>query len=170
MRLHHHNMCSEFNEFDRLLAFVTANAKGLSFTCLSCNRIYFRSQVMHINLSTIAIKHPNLYQKCFQGIVPRTEKDDFLCHSCHNTIMGGRYPAINIHNGLYVEKIPEDLKLKYLENACIAKNILFIKLYQLPVSSWFAFKDKMVMVPVTNNRILETFSAIVVSHPALLEH
>ena len=47
----------------------------------------------------------------------------------------------------------QDLILTELEGALIAKTILFQKIFQLPKSLWTALKDKIVNVPIQENKM-----------------
>ena len=53
----------------------------------------------------------------------------------------------------------EELKLTELDGALIAKNILFMKIFQLPRSRWSAVKDKIVNVPIEDTSILQTVNS-----------
>ncbi len=64
--------------------------------------------------------------------------------------------------GLKTEQIPECLNLNELECSLIARNIIFLKLFKLPVSRWSAVKDKVINVPVTENDLEKTLSSITV--------
>ena len=63
-------------------------------------------------------------------------------------------------NGLKIFDHEPDLELTELEGNLIAKNILFMKIFQLPRSRWSALKDKIVNVPVNNEDIVNTVTKL----------
>ena len=67
-----------------------------------------------------------------------------------NYLLNGRCPP-NSHKNqldLYIYKHGDTLNLGELEAAMIALNIVFQKIYLLPVSRWTGVKDKIVNVPI----------------------
>ena len=63
-------------------------------------------------------------------------------------------------NGLSIYDHEPELQLTELEGNLIAKNILFMKIFQLPKSRWTALKDKIVNVPVNDDDIINTVSKL----------
>ena len=63
---------------------------------------------------------------------------------------------MSVKNNLQLEAQYEDLKLTELEGSLIAKNLIFLKIFQLPKSRWTALTDKIVNVPITNEDINNT--------------
>ena len=57
-------------------------------------------------------------------------------------------PSLSVKNGLYVEEIPPELQLTPLENQCIARNILFMKIGELPKTRMKKMIDRTVLVPI----------------------
>ena len=53
----------------------------------------------------------------------------------------GKIPPMSAMNGLRVHEQDPELKLTELEGNLIAKNIVFMKIFQLPKSRWTALKD-----------------------------
>ena len=67
-------------------------------------------------------------------------------------------PSTSAKNNLELHETDEDLRkegvvLTELENALIAKNIVFQKIFQLPKSRWSALKDKVINVPITDEAV-----------------
>ncbi len=54
-------------------------------------------------------------------------------------------------NGLQIYDHEPELELTELEGNLIAKNIVFMKICQLPKSRWTALKDKIINVPVKDD-------------------
>ena len=65
-------------------------------------------------------------------------------------------PALSEKNGLYVEEIPPELQLTPLENQCIARNVLFMKIKELPITQMKGMVDRTVLVPINNTRVINT--------------
>ena len=51
-----------------------------------------------------------------------------LCHNCLSYIKRNTIPSINEQNGLFLDDVPDELKLTDLEQQLIAKSLLFIKI------------------------------------------
>ena len=68
---------------------------------------------------------------------------------------------MSVKNGLYVhENNDPELQLTELEANLIAKNIVFMKIFQLPKSRWTALKDKVINIPVQNDDVLNTMTQL----------
>ena len=67
---------------------------------------------------------------------------------------------MSVCNGLGLDWIPECLQLSDLESVLIAVNILFLKIFALPISRWPAIKDKIVNVPISDNDLLESLNTL----------
>ena len=52
------------------------------------------------------------------------------------------------------------MELTELEGNLIAKNIVFMKIFQLPKSRWTALKDKIINVPVNDTDIINTITSL----------
>ena len=52
------------------------------------------------------------------------------------------------------------LELTELEANLIAKNIVFMKIFQLPKTRWTALKDKIINVPINDDSILNTVNML----------
>jgi ATP-dependent DNA helicase PIF1 len=155
--------CSTFSEQDRLRAFLEAIGQGLRYICISCHKLSFWSGVYKVPLDLAELwrKNKDLYKKCFPTELPRTSDKDYLCHTCRKYIVQeNKMPPLNHNNGLSLDEVPACLKLTEIGNACIARNIIFLKLFKLPVSQMSCIKDKVVNVPVTDNDILQTLSSL----------
>ena len=67
---------------------------------------------------------------------------------------------MSVNNGLliidFIDSEGNKIDLSELEATLIAKNIVFMKIFQLPKSRWSAVKDKTVNVPIPETVVLET--------------
>ena len=84
------------------------------------------------------------------------DKISFLCKVCLGYLKKGKLPPKNAGNCLEVVPVPENIRLRsYLEEALIARVLLFIKIFALRTSLMPAIKDKCVVVPLSGSDILE---------------
>ena len=86
-----------------------------------------------------------------------------LCNNCHKLINSKkpRLPRIHWSNGLKLDEIPEELKLKDLEQQLIARVLLFQKIKKLPsVPRMKAGYDRIVCVPVESDIVSKTVSQL----------
>ena len=65
------------------------------------------------------------------------------------------------NNGLGIDPIPPELRdLNDLEATLIAKQIVFLKIFKMPVSRWHMNKDKSVLVPIDEDALLDTMNKV----------
>ncbi len=151
-------------EKERFLKFKKSIQESLSYICSCCKRIFFKDQVvkkgkMHELKNNLDELFSGLFNKTIQEKEGKNEY--FLCHTCNNYLFKKKHmPPLCYNNGLQLDNIPECLKINEIESTLIAKNIIFLKLFQLPVSRWSAIKDTVVNVPVTDNDLQKSLSAI----------
>ena len=156
------------DEQARFQSFQNDIKEGLSYPCVCCHRIFFKNSVSSVNLENLKLildqNAEGLYEASIKTPLPEcmfAHGKTYLCHTCNtNYLKKFKRPPLSYLNGLQVEHIPELNVLSELENTLIAKNIIFLKLFQLPVSRWSAVKDKIVNVPITNNDLLNTLSSL----------
>ena len=72
----------------------------------------------------------------------------------------GRLPPMSVMNGLKIPSHDPEMELTELEGNLLAKNIVFMKSFQLPKSRWTALKDKIINVPVNDSDIVNTISSL----------
>ena len=64
-------------------------------------------------------------------------------------------------NRLEVDPIPSNLEdLNDLEEPLIARRIIFLKIFNLPVSRWYMNKDHSINIPIDEDQILNTLDAV----------
>ena len=151
-------------EKKRLKKFRRKTMFNAIFTCLCCQRNLFECNVIEFNeelYSKIENKKPGLYKKSIElkeGKPIKVEvngvESSYVCHACRKHLLSGKLPPMSAMNGLKIHKHDSDLELTELEGNLIAKNIVFMKIFQLPKSRWTALKDKIINVPVTDSDIL----------------
>ena len=158
----------------RIFNFKKSVMFGPIFICSCCHRTLFENGVSKITddfKRKIDEKHKILYSKV---IPPKQEQyikivvngnlqpysGLYICHTCKNTLMAGRMPAMAVQNGLQLVDVPDDVKLTELENNLIAQNINFQYIFQLHKSRWAATKNQMISVPVSPEQVKETVSQL----------
>ena len=71
-----------------------------------------------------------------------------------------KIPAISVKNGLYVENILPELQLTPLENQCIARNIIFMKMKELPKTRMKGMIDRTVLVPIEDTEVMNNVTKL----------
>ena len=71
-----------------------------------------------------------------------------------------KIPPMSVANNLKLERQDENDQLTELEGSLIAKNLIFLKIYQLPKSRWTALTDRIINVPITNQDIYNTVDSL----------
>ena len=72
-----------------------------------------------------------------------------------------KYPPKAHSNSLKVFEVPDNVKLRsYLEEALIARVLLFIKIFSLKSSLMPAMKDKCIVIPLEGKDIQETVECL----------
>ena len=85
----------------------------------------------------------------------------FLCRVCYNCLKKCKLPPKADDNCLKVVPVPETLHLQsYLEEALIARVLLFIKIFSLKSSLMPAMKDKCIVIPLDGKDIQETVECL----------
>ena len=156
------------SEKTRLTSFKREIQHGLSFPCFCCHRVFFINGVSNINYqkfcNNINNQDPEFLEKAILLPIPGkcyVNGNLYLCHTCNRSYLQKlKCPPTSAINGLQLDKIPEDLELSELENCLIAKKILFIKIFKLPVSRWTAMKDRVINVPIEDNDLLQTLETL----------
>ena len=79
-----------------------------------------------------------------------------FCHDCHMKINKEKLPTIHTSNGLELEDVPDDLKIKDLEQQLIALVLVFQKIKKLPKSRMHANFDRVITVPIEPETVRKT--------------
>ena len=81
---------------------------------------------------------PGHYRKCVESDIetPINGKHDcYLCKTCIGHMKAKRIPPMSTLNNLQLDNLDENMQLTELEGSLIAKNLIFLKIFQLPKSS-----------------------------------
>jgi hypothetical protein len=81
-----------------------------------------------------------------------------FCHNCLKLIQKGKIPKIHYTNGLWLDKVPDELNLKDLEQQLIARSLIFMKVKKLRFGMK-AMTDMVISVPIEEDDISKTISA-----------
>ena len=85
----------------------------------------------------------------------------FICRVCSNHLKKKKIPPKANTNSLKALVVPENIKLKsYLEEALIARVLLFIKIFSLKSSLMPAMKDKCIVIPLEKEDINKTVECL----------
>ena len=89
------------------------------------------------------------------------ERRCFLCKVCYSHLKKGVLPPKAAANCLKAVDVPEDVKLSsYLEEALLARTLLFMKIFSLKSSLMPAIKDKCVVIPIDCVDVLNTVQSL----------
>jgi hypothetical protein len=89
------------------------------------------------------------------------ERCCFLCKVCFSHLNKGALPPKAAANCLRVVDVPEDVKLRsYLEEALLARTLLFMKIFSLKSSLMPAIKDRCVVIPIDCVDVLNTVQSL----------
>ena len=89
------------------------------------------------------------------------EEKLFLCRTCCSYLKKKKLPPKAVANCLEVVPIPESVHLdSYLEEALIARILLFIKIFALKSSLMPAMKDKCIVIPLDKKDIQDTVDSL----------
>ena len=151
----------------RMKQFEESIRYGLMFTCVCCMRKCTKHGVQTIpeNFETILKqKHPekcDLFNEAIGVVnIPKVLDSHYLCTTCYKHLQNGKFPTLSHKNNLrvYDHDIYPELNLTELENALIAKNIIFQKYLLLPRSRHRAIKGQIVNVPIYDIDVTNTIS------------
>ena len=148
--------------------FFEAIRDGPIYSCVCCRRIRFKKQVCIFEEDKIIEKSssPIIIEKAI-GNPPDNMKvkgNHYICTVCNQTVSKWRIPAMSNKNNLdivdFVDLDGNIIHLTEMENALIAKNILFQMFVQLPKSRWTATRKQIVSVPVFDQDIINTINSL----------
>ena len=158
------NMTSE----DRIKAFKKDIVEGPNFTCFSCKRCQFKKSVRIIKSKDVPAILAKLDPKFLQRIGMKKNRlkknpwqvDLIACHNCLKLIRKDKVPKIHHSNGLWLDKVSEELELKDLEQQLIARTLLFMKVKKLPTTRMKAMFDQVISVPIEQDDVSRTVSEL----------
>ena len=139
---------------------------GRDFPCICCERLLFRNGVKVYSQDyhdALNLKFENITSKAVGSIdLNKDIKILYICLTCKRYIERGKIPPMSNRNSLTLLNLSdyEELKVTELENAMIALNIIFQKVFKLPKSRWPGMKDKTINIPIYESDILNTIEAL----------
>jgi len=174
---------------ERLKEFLSSTMHNAVFICICCHVRCFKSNVVQFTellKEKISSQHPSILKACivkeknqcnFQTEYPhenwsvkkrdeeKSMEVDYICKTCFKYIKKNKMPPSCVNNGLEITETEEKLKtenliLTDLEGSLIAKTLLFMKIFLLPVTRWTGMKDKAVNVPIPDSSILNTIEML----------
>ena len=105
-----------WTQMDRIKAFKRQIIDGPNFTCYSCKRCLFKNQVKTLKADNVKNLKAKLKRKTVTQMGLQFKKNELIfCHNCLKLIQKGKIPKIHYTNGLWLDKVPDELKLKDLE-------------------------------------------------------
>ncbi len=132
--------------------------QGPTYVCTCCARALFSNQVRNCEVRKYN-KNPTVAALCLTGnyvhicsdcpdrCALEDMKTEWICHSCHTTLLRGLMPDIAVANMLQFTPIPPELcDLNILERHVIAKYIPFAKILTLPKGQQRAIKGAVISV------------------------
>ncbi len=132
--------------------------QGPTYVCTCCARALFSNQVRNCEVRKYN-KNPTVTALCLTGnyvhicsdcpvrCALEDMKTEWICHSCHTTLLRGLMPDIAVANMLQFTPIPPELcDLNILERHVIAKYIPFAKILTLPKGQQRAIKGAVISV------------------------
>ena len=142
----------------RIEAFRKAQRDGFVYVCISCHRLFFKIGVDSLESRYWKNNLPLLDPLKVHNDENFAGKN--LCKTCGKYLKAHKLPPMCFKNGLGIETMPHDLQLSELEAVLCSKKILFAKIHTLPKSTWSGSKGKVVNVPLTSDKLRETFDKI----------
>jgi len=89
-----------------------------------------------------------------QKIIKKVREGYSLCKTCVGYLKISKIPPMCSKNALEPSIIPESLQnLTDMEKQLIVKNLIFIKVRQLPKTRMVAMNDRVINVPIPDNNI-----------------
>ena len=149
---------------DRILNFKKDIMYGPNFVCQCCKRALFFKSIKVLKQNDIN----KLKEKCeeeflwkvLNGLDLSNCTKFELCHNCFQKISSKRMPNICVANGLQLDLIPPELEVTDLEQQLFAKNLLFMKIKQMPTSRMKSITDRVINVPLNDEDISATVTKL----------
>ena len=168
LRMQQHRESINTDSTLRLRKFRRECRYGPIFTCVCCMRDLFRKTVKKVTnkylnflLETMAVAD---YLQTEGNIKLKEDLkvfgDHYLCSGCCRYLQKGEMPPICAKNGLEYEKIPDCLQLVNLERQIICKNLIFLKVRQLPKTRMPIINDRVINVPIDDDDIIKTVNSL----------
>ncbi len=154
----HHDIVQDPGMLRALSIFRDVIKQGPTYVCTCCARALFSNQVRNCEVHKYK-QNPTVTACCLTGnyvhicsdcpvrCALEDMKTEWICHSCHTTLLRGLMPDIAVANKLQFTPIPPELcDLNILERHVIAKYIPFAKILTLPKGQQRAIKGAVISV------------------------
>ncbi len=154
----HHDIVQDPGMLRALSIFRDVIKQGPTYVCTCCARALFSNQVRNCEVHKYK-QNPTVTALCLTGnyvhicsdcpvrCALEDMKTEWICHSCHTTLLRGLMPDIAVANKLQFTPIPPELcDLNILERHVIAKYIPFAKILTLPKGQQRAIKGAVISV------------------------
>ena len=157
-------------EEKRILKFKQNTLENATFVCQSCKRNLFKCNMTKLSKEIfldINKKDDGLCAKVFENHnkiwlnvwhkIGKHDKDQafYICASCKQHLMKGNMPPMCAKNNLKIPESP-NWNLTELEANIVARNIIFMKIFQKRNTRWSELKEKVINVPLDEEDILNT--------------
>lgn len=147
--------------------FRKTEREGLSYPCISCHRLLFKSGVTPYNIENLkdevvmGIKNHKMEYCVSTDDLFKCDNKLWLCHNCNYNLKDGKMPNMCHANGLAISKLPEALRdLNQIELMLIKKKLVFIKVRELKPSRMLEMNNRLVNVPISDTDLYKTCSLL----------
>ena len=161
----------------RLSRFRERTRWGPCFPCISCHQILFKNQVFvyeHSIKQSLKKEFQEALSTRNNSFLVTIEQDEgnekilktggtnyFLCNACYHYLKQEKYPPKIASNCLEAVSVPNHVQLSsYLEEALIARVLLFMKIFSLRSSLMPAIKDKCIVIPLDKNDVINNVESL----------
>ena len=150
---------------DRIRHFKQDIQGGLNYVCESCHRLFFRRSVKILTdkqTSDLIEKCGKQFLESLMSNVNMSAENPLVifCHNCYSKIKAKRVPNINVSNDLWLDEIPEELKVSDLEQQLFSKTILFMKIKPMPKLQNVKIVERVINVPLHDVDISKTITSL----------
>ena len=145
--------------------FFKSISNGPIYPCIVCHRTFFLKSSNMVAIPDLLVYrdliHPEIYQKYVTAFQEhKVQNMYYSCNYCHKSLLRKICPSMAASNNLYLDPIPEELKLTDLEQQLIARNLIFMKIAKLPKSRLHKIVDRVINVPLEDNDIEKTVTSL----------
>lgn len=123
---------------------------GPEYICTCCDQLWFRNSVQHCNCDKYDLCSPNMIKLCITS-VKSVENSEWICKSCHSSLLAGKLPVFSKANGMGFPEKPDILNLSALEERMVSPRIPFMQLRELPRGGQLSIHGNVVNVPADVN-------------------
>ena len=132
---------------DLVSEFKSLVSLSCEYICTSCKQLWFKESVVPV--SRVKDVDKALLSKCITGVTS-FEGKEWLCHTCANSMLNNRLPALSSANYTSFAPRPAELELNQLEERLVSPINTFFQLRELPSGRQTAIRGNVVNVPADN--------------------